>query len=51
MVALPMGIYAIRRRNVENHRRTMTGLYFGGLIVAGALTFLPGRLMFAMFFG
>jgi uncharacterized membrane protein len=29
----------------------MRGLYFGGLMIAGALTFLPGRIMYRMFFG
>ncbi len=51
LVALPMGVYAIRNRNVEKHRRTMAGMFFGGLIFAGALTFIPGRFMFEMFFG
>lgn len=51
LVALPMGVYAIRRRNVERHRRTMSGMFYGGLLFAGAFTFLPGRFMFAMFFG
>jgi len=26
-------------------------MFVGGLLVAGALTFLPGRLMFETFFG
>ena len=51
IIALPMGIYAIRNREVEAHRRAMTGMFVGGLIVAGALTFIPGRLMFETFFG
>ena len=50
LVALPMAIFAIRRRNVAMHRRMMTGLFVGGLIVAGALAFIPGRLMFETFF-
>jgi uncharacterized membrane protein len=29
----------------------MLGLYFGGLILAGALAFLPGRLMHRVLFG
>jgi uncharacterized membrane protein len=51
IIALPMAIYAIRNRQVEKHRRAMTGMFVGGLIVAGAFTFLPGRLMFETFFG
>jgi uncharacterized membrane protein len=51
IVALPMAIFAIRKRNVVAHRRAMTGMFVGGLIVAGALSFLPGRFMFEFFFG
>jgi len=51
VVALPMALFAIRNGNVVMHRRTMTGLYVGGLLIAGALTFIPGRLMYALFFG
>lgn len=50
IVALPMAIFAIRNRKVEQHRRAMTGMFVGGLLVAGALTFIPGRFMFEFFF-
>jgi len=51
MAALPLGIYAIKRGNIAGHRRAMIGLFFGGLLVAGALTFIPGRFMYQLFFG
>ncbi|MGE0532969.1 MAG: DUF2306 domain-containing protein [Hyphomonadaceae bacterium] len=51
IIALPMAIYAIRNRKVEIHRRAMTGMFVGGLIIAGAFSFVPGRLMFETFFG
>lgn len=51
IVALPMAVYAIRRRRVEAHRRGMTGMFVGGLLVAGAFTFLPGRFMFDFLLG
>jgi uncharacterized membrane protein len=51
IVALPMAILAIRNRKVEAHRRAMTGMFVGGLLVAGALAFLPGRFMFEFLFG
>lgn len=51
IIALPMAVVAIRRKNVQLHRRLMTGLFVGGLLVAGAFTFAPGRLMFAVFLG
>jgi len=41
----------IRRGNVKGHRNAMIGLYVGGLLIAGALTFLPGRRMYQVFFG
>ncbi|MCA8886105.1 MAG: DUF2306 domain-containing protein [Hyphomonadaceae bacterium] len=51
IIALPMGVWAIRNRKVQIHRRAMTGMFVGGLLVAGALTFIPGRIMFETFFG
>lgn len=51
VIALPMAVYAARRHRVASHRRTMTGLFVGGLLVAGSLTFLPGRLMWRVVFG
>lgn len=51
IVALPAGVFAIRRRNVSAHRRTMLSMFLGGLLVAGAFAFLPGRFMFDLFFG
>lgn len=51
LIALPMGIYAIRRRNIRVHRSTMVGLFIGGMIIAGSLTLLPGRLMYRLFLG
>ncbi len=51
IIALPMAVFAIRRGNVKAHRSAMTGMFVGGLIVAGALNFLPGRLILRVFFG
>ncbi len=51
IITLPLAIFAIRNRRVAVHRRAMTGMFVGGLIVAGVLSFLPGRVMFEMFFG
>jgi len=42
---------AIKRGDVQGHRYSMYGLYVGGLMIAGALTFLPGRRMHEVFFG
>lgn len=51
VIALPMAVVAIRRGNVRNHARGMAATFVGGLIIAGAFTFIPGRLMWEMFFG
>jgi uncharacterized membrane protein len=51
LIALPIAVVAARRHNVRMHSRTMTGLFVGGLIVAGITAFLPGRLMWDVFFG
>src|SRR5262245_46537811 len=36
-------IVSARRGRIASHRAAMRGLYFGGLLLAGALAFLPGR--------
>jgi len=37
--------------NIKMHRRSMLGVYIGGLLIAGSFAFLPGRIMHAMVFG
>jgi uncharacterized membrane protein len=46
-----MTVLALRRRNIAAHKRSMVGVYIGGLLIAGAFTFVPGRLMYGIFFG
>jgi uncharacterized membrane protein len=36
--------------NIALHRRAMLGVYIGGILIAGSLTFLPGRIMHAVAF-
>jgi uncharacterized membrane protein len=43
-------IVGARTHNIRRHRGAMIGLYIGGLLIAGALTFLPGRVMHQVFF-
>jgi uncharacterized membrane protein len=45
------GYLAARRHDVVTHRRVMIRLYVLALLVAGALTFLPGRLLHAVAVG
>jgi uncharacterized membrane protein len=51
LIALPMGVAAIRRGDIKRHRSIMTGLSMGALASAAVLTLLPGRLMWRVFFG
>ena len=37
--------------NIAMHRRAMLGVYIGGILIAGTLAFLPGRIMHAVVFG
>lgn len=51
LVAVPAALIAARRGHISMHRKAMISLYFGALIVAGALTLLPGRLMHQVVLG
>ena len=44
-------IYALLTHNRRAHRGSMLGLYIGGILIAGALAFTPGRIMHAVTFG
>ncbi len=39
------GLLAVRKHNIARHKRAMLGLFIGAIVIAGALTFLPGRIM------
>ncbi len=51
LATLPGAIRHARRHKVESHRRAMMALFLGALLIAGAFTFLPGRIMHAVVFG
>jgi len=51
LIATPLGVWSSRRGNITAHARFMSGLYYFSLIVAGAFTFAPGRILFRVFFG
>jgi uncharacterized membrane protein len=50
LIMLPLGAFYARRGNIRGHRLTMLGIFAGALLIAGAFTFVPGRIMHAMFF-
>ncbi len=51
LITLPLAVFFARTGRIERHRRAMIALYTGALVVAGAFTFLPGRIMHAVLFG
>ncbi|MFK7866474.1 MAG: DUF2306 domain-containing protein [Alphaproteobacteria bacterium] len=44
-------IKAARNKDIKKHKRFMILLYVFALLVAGAFTFLPGRIMYQVVFG
>lgn len=50
IIGLPMGIAAARRKNIRKHSKDMTNMFVGGLLIAGLFTFLPGRMLWSIFF-
>ena len=51
LIALPIAVLAARRHIVKTHRSFMMGLFYGGLVINGAIAFIPGRTMWNLFFG
>ena len=51
LVMLPLAVLHARRHNVKRHRGAMIGIFVGALIIAGAFTLVPGRIMHAVAFG
>jgi uncharacterized membrane protein len=45
LLMLGMGVWHARRHRVRHHRKTMLGVYFGALVIAGLFTLLPQRLI------
>lgn len=48
--AVPAAYFAIRQGNLVKHKANMLGVYVGGILIAGAFAFLPGRLLHDWFF-
>ena len=51
LAMLPLAVLHARKHRVVNHRNAMISIFVGALIIAGAFTFLPGRVMHAVAFG
>ncbi|MEW6690774.1 MAG: DUF2306 domain-containing protein [Pseudomonadota bacterium] len=45
LAGLAAAVYFAFTHQIERHRRAVTGLYVGALVIAGAFAFLPQRLL------
>lgn len=50
LVSVPRAVLAARRHDVVSHARIISAFVLGGLGVAGLAAFLPGRLVWSIFF-
>jgi uncharacterized membrane protein len=50
VVMLPIAVIQAHRHAITRHRNAMIGLFCGALLIAGAFTLLPGRIMHAVAF-
>lgn len=51
LYSVPAAYFAARRGDIKAHRANMIGLYVGGILIAGAFAFAPGRLLNDWLFG
>jgi uncharacterized membrane protein len=51
LVMLPLAVLHARRHRAVDHQRAMISIFIGALVVAGAFSFLPGRIMHAVALG
>lgn len=51
LISLWQAIRLARQGDIARHKKTMIRLYVLALLITGAFTFLPGRLMHRVFFG
>ena len=50
LAGIAEALYAARTHQIRRHRYAMIGTYVSALLIAGAFTFLPGRIMHAVVF-
>lgn len=51
LVTLPFAVHNARQHNIAKHARGMKLLFLGALVIAGAFTLMPGRIMHDVAFG
>jgi len=50
LATLIYSLWSLKRGDIEAHRRSMSWLYFTGVIIAGAFTLAPGRFLNGVLF-
>lgn len=51
LIMLPVAVSHARRHHARRHAWAMAGLFVGALVIAGAFTLLPGRIMHRVVIG
>lgn len=51
ITTLPFAVWAARSGNIRAHRSGMISMFIGALVIAGAFTLAPGRVMHDVVFG
>ena len=51
LTTVPLAVWYAHSHAVRQHRIAMVSIFIGALVVAGAFTFLPGRIMHAVVLG
>ena len=51
LYCVPVAWISARNGNIRRHQNNMIGLYVGGLLIAGTLAFMPGRMLHHWLFG
>lgn len=51
LIVLPLAVMWAKRHEVAKHRRNMMGLFYGGFAINLFIAFIPGRTVWAIFFG
>ena len=51
LIMLPLAVMHAHKHRVMPHRKAMISIFVGALVIAGAFTFLPGRVMHAVALG
>jgi uncharacterized membrane protein len=45
LYSVPSAYFAVRKGNIVKHKAHLIGVYVGGILIAGAFAFMPGRLL------